>query len=269
MPDLSYTSAAIIAVVEGLTEYLPVSSTGHMILVGKAISFEGDFATTFEIVIQLGAILAVVVLYWRKFFALFMPEPGNSLSGFPGMLRFACTCAPAAVVGLLVGKIIKAQLFNPTSVALALIAGGIALILVERRRKTEQPVSLECLSLRTAFLVGCFQILALWPGFSRSGSMIIGGLLLGLPRTAAAEYSFLIAVPMMVMATGKELWDARDSLTSDGTSLLLMGSAIAFITALFAVKGFVGLLKRYSMQPFGAYRIALGLLVLYLLDFAN
>ncbi len=266
MSELSYFNAAVIAIVEGLTEYLPVSSTGHMILVGKAISFEGEFATTFEIVIQLGAIAAVVVLYWRKFFALLKPDPENSLSGFPGMLRFALSCAPAAAVGLVAGKIIKAQLFNPTSVALALIVGGVALILVERKAPGKVTSRVEEITLVTALLVGCFQILALWPGFSRSGSMIIGGLLLGLSRTAAAEYSFLIAVPMMMMATGHELWEARETLSTDGISLLLFGSGIAFVVALLAIKGFIGLLRRFSMAPFGVYRIVLGITVLYLIN---
>lgn len=265
MDHSTVLSAVVLGIVEGLTEYLPVSSTGHMVLVGRAIHFEGDLATTFEIVIQLGAILAVLLLYWRRFYGLLKPEPGNELTGFPGMIRFAASCAPAGIVGLLFGKLIKTHLFSPTTVAVAMIVGGVALIWIERRGKEPEMTTLEHLPVRLAFLLGLFQCLALWAGISRSGSMIFGGMLLGLSRIAAAEYAFIIAVPMMVMATGHELWHSRDLLSMDDLQIFAIGFVVAFAVALASVRVFMQLIRRHSLAAFGYYRILLGVVTLWLL----
>ncbi len=266
-------SGVIIGVVEGLTEFLPISSTGHMILVGHWIGFTGEKAESFEIFIQLGAILAVAVLYYKRFLALLPfansansgPLLSGGLRGYAGLSKMAVACAPAFALGFLFHKKIKEMLFAPFPVAVALILGGIVLVLIERRKTPPVTTTLDEITFTQAFLVGIFQSIALWPGVSRSGSMIVGGLLSGMNRIAAAEFSFLVAVPIMAAATAYDLLKSYKALSMDDLPLFLTGFAIAFITAIIAIRFFLGLLKRFSLAPFGWYRIALGTLVLILL----
>ncbi|MCI5065862.1 undecaprenyl-diphosphate phosphatase [bacterium] len=267
----SYGKPALLGIVEGLTEFLPVSSTGHLILFGEALTYEGAAGDTFDIFIQLGAILAVVFLYPERFLHLFTgvfsrEERENSgFAGRAGLLKLALACLPAFVLGFLFHSAIKQLLFVPLPVALALFVGGIVLIWIERRHPVVKIKTLEEITYRQSFLIGCFQTLALWPGLSRSGSTIVGGMLLGLERTVAAEFSFLVAVPVMVAATSYDLYKSYSSLGAGAFDELLIGFIVSFVVALIAIRTFIGFLKRFSLALFGWYRIALALLVVILL----
>jgi undecaprenyl-diphosphatase len=256
------TKASLLGVVEGLTEFIPVSSTGHLILSGEFLALQATWSETFEIFIQLGAILAVVVLYPRRFLGLLpttsWQESKYSFKSWGGLLRLAITCLPAFVLGALFHSKIKEKLFAPYPVALALIIGGIALILVEKRAKQPSCSSLDKLSLPTCLGIGLFQCLALWPGISRSGSTIVGAMILGVERKAAAEFSFLVAVPVMVAAVGFDLLKSEITFSGEVLTIFSLGFLISFITALAAIRFFIGLLGRWTMIPFGVYRILLG-----------
>ena len=256
-------TAVILGIVEGLTEFLPVSSTGHLIISGHLLGFTGPKAETFEVVIQLGAILAVMVLYWPTFMQLVRPTQGRKFSGWYGLSMLVLTSIPASVLGLLVHDTIKEHLFTPTTVAWALGVGALAILYVERTTKTVRYTSLEEMTPKLAFGIGCFQCLALWPGFSRSASTIMGGMLLGTGRTMAAEYSFIAAVPIMFAATGLDLLKSWHLLTSDDLLIILIGFVVSFFAAWAAVKTFIHLLKRITLRPFAWYRLALAPLVLY------
>lgn len=271
MAALSLAEAALLGVVEGLTEFIPVSSTGHLILVSHALGLEGPTVATFEIFIQLGAILAVVVLYRDRFKALLelsIPRVADLLAvssfrGPYGLFRLGLAAAPLFVLGALFGSKIKAFLFNPVSVACALIVGGLLLLCVERFASRARVQKLEEITPKMALQVGLFQCLALWPGMSRSGSTIFGGVLLGMSRMAAAEFSFLVAVPVMIVATGVDLIKNFSVLGSDDVPAFAVGFVVSFLTALFAVKFFISLLGRISLAPFAWYRIAVGVAVLW------
>ncbi|TDQ59417.1 undecaprenyl-diphosphatase [Mesocricetibacter intestinalis] len=248
--------ACILGIVEGLTEFLPVSSTGHMIIVGHLLGFEGEKAATFEVIIQLGSILAVVVVFWRKLFSLigihFGPKPD---SGQPRLtlIHILLGMFPAVVLGLIFHKNIKA-LFSPEMVMYSLVVGGILLIIAEKCRPQVSAHSLDQMSYTQAFTVGLFQCLALWPGFSRSGATISGGLLMGVGRHAAAEYSFILAVPMMAGATVLDLYKSWHFLSVADLPMFAVGFITAFIVALIAIKTFLNLIKKISFIPFALYR---------------
>jgi len=250
-------AATILGLVEGLTEFLPVSSTGHLILVGHLIGFTGDKADSFDIIIQLGAILAVVVLYWKRFWWLVAPKPLNAFSGLRGIWLLFLTSLPASIVGLLARKVIKTYLFGPTTVALALAVGAIMIFVVERKRPRDRYYSLDEMTPGLAFGIGCFQCLALWPGFSRSAATIMGGMLLGAKRSLAAEYSFIAAVPIMFAATLFDFYKSSALFSSDDLGILAIGFVVSFAAALVAVKGFIILVKQVSLKPFAWYRLAL------------
>ncbi len=263
--------AVVLGVVEGLTEFLPVSSTGHLIVVGHLLGFTDDVADTFEVFIQLGAILAVVVLYWRRFLAL-LPRAdgvkregeGNALAGWSGIIKIGAACLPVFVLGLIARDAIKTYLFSPVPVAWALIVGGIVIMIVDRdhRAARGERCSLDQISLKQAIGIGCIQCFALWPGISRSGATIIGGLACGLERRAAAEFSFLVAVPVMMAATGYDLLKSWQVL--DGSVLVpfLGGFLVSFVVAVAAIRGFVAFLGSGSMVSFAVYRVVLGIVVL-------
>lgn len=261
MSDMhSLLIAAILGVVEGLTEFLPVSSTGHMIIVGHLLGFEGETANTFEVVIQLGSILAVVVMFWRRLFGLIgihfgrPPVHEGEGSGRLSLIHVLLAMFPAVVLGLVLHDLIK-SLFNPINVMYALIVGGVLLIIAEVcKPKEPRTVGLDDMTYLQAFLVGCFQCLALWPGFSRSGSTIAGGMLLGISRYAAAEFSFLLAVPMMMGATALDLYKSIDFLTSSDIPMFAVGFVSAFVVALIAIKAFLHIIKRITFIPFAIYR---------------
>ena len=257
----SWAIAAILGVVEGLTEFLPVSSTGHLIIAGYVLGFVGKKATSFEIAIQLGAILSVVLLYWRRFLALLplrsrlLVQTKSNLNGGSGLWRIGIATFPALFVGYLARNVIKNELFNPEAVTLALAAGGVAILLAERYASRQRSNPLDTLTLKQALGIGLFQVLALWPGTSRSAATIVGGMLLGLDRKSAAEFSFLIAVPVLFVATGYELIKVRNDLAVQDFVQFGVGFVVSFIVALIAVKGFVSFLEHGKLTPFAWYRI--------------
>ncbi|HWP60300.1 MAG TPA: undecaprenyl-diphosphate phosphatase [Candidatus Acidoferrales bacterium] len=255
----SWTIAIILGVVEGLTEFIPVSSTGHLIIVGNLLGFTGQKAATFEVVIQLGAILSVLLLYGRRFVRLIptqSPPVKSALDGWSGIVRIALATLPALVVGYLAHDFIKSRLFTPVTVTWALAVGGFAILLAERFAAHRSTNSLDELTLKQAFGIGLFQTLSLWPGTSRAAATIVGGLLLGLDRKGAAEFSFLIAVPVMAVATGYDFLQMRDVLASEDLLMLAVGFSVSFAVALATVAAFVRLLGRWSLAPFAWYRIA-------------
>jgi undecaprenyl-diphosphatase len=266
---MSPLHAAILGVVEGITEYLPVSSTGHLILAGKLLGEGGEAAKSFEIVIQLGAILAVLIHYrallaertaglWQK-----RPESMRLL------IALAIGFAPAAVVGVLLRKTIKAHLFGPKPVAEALIVGGVIMIVVEWLRRRNQVTGadgLDEVGPGRALAIGVGQCFALWPGASRSMCTIVAGQLAGLSTATAAEFSFLLALPTLGAATLYEGFKARHALAVSGEALdLAIGLVVSFFVAWAVIAGFLRYLKSRGLQPFGYYRIAVGALVLWVL----
>ncbi|WP_333861231.1 undecaprenyl-diphosphate phosphatase [Clostridium sp.] len=261
--------AAIIGVVEGITEFLPVSSTGHMIIVGNLINFKAPtydkvYINMFEIVIQLGAILAIVVLYWDKIFnSLKNIKPGKW--GFKLWVTILVAFLPSAIVGFKLNDFIEAKLFNPITVASALVVGGILMIYMENKyRRGNSTRSIEDVNIVQAFKIGCFQCLALWPGMSRSASTIMGGWISGLTNVAAAEFSFFLAIPTMVAASGWSLLKVKIDMSIMQVIGLSVGFIVSFLVALVVVEKFMSFLKRKPMRVFAIYRIFIGVIVLLL-----
>ncbi|MCE3201693.1 undecaprenyl-diphosphate phosphatase [Paenibacillus sonchi] len=254
--------AIILGVIEGLTEFLPVSSTGHLILAGDLLSFEGDAAITFKIVIQLGAVMAVLILYWRRYLAIGANLLRMDFSKNKGLnvIHMILAMLPALILYLLFKDIIKSQLFGPTPVLIGLVAGGLLMILAARSRKTKTADTIDGINYKQAFGIGLFQCLALWPGFSRSGSTISGGLLLGTSQKAAADFTFLISVPVMFGASLLDLYDSRDLLNSDDLILMFIGFTTSFLVAMIAVVTFIKLIKRLRLEWFALYRFVLAAL---------
>jgi undecaprenyl-diphosphatase len=247
--------ALVLGLVEGITEFLPVSSTGHLIVAGHLLGFTGQGAATFEIVIQLGAILAIVGLERRRFIGLLRPAEGSAFSGLRGCGLLAVTTAPALVAGYLLHDVIKERLFGPVTVAWALFLGGVAILVVERYRPAVRIPDLDAIGWKEAAAIGLWQCLALWPGVSRSGATIVGGLLCRLDRRAATTYSFLAAVPTMGAATLYDLYASRGSLQVADALPLLVGFVVSFVAAWAAVRTFVAMLQRFTLRPFAWYRI--------------
>lgn len=255
--------AAILGIVEGITEFLPISSTGHLIVAGDVLNFTGERAKTFEIFIQLGAILSVVWLYWKKIF--------NFTEGWMTFwTKILVSFLPAALVGLMFHSYIKEHLFTVYTVALALIGGGIVMLGIEaymkERERGDGIRSLSSLRFDGALWIGVAQVLALVPGISRSGATIMGGLLQKLDRKTAAEYSFFLAIPTMLAATMFDLLKSRASLQSSDALMFGVGFVFAFVSALFAIKTFIKFISTHSFRGFAWYRIGLGILLLILLQ---
>ncbi len=252
---------AILGTVEGLTEFIPVSSTGHLIVVGNLLGFTGDKASTFEVAIQLGAILAVPVLYIHRFQRLIPRKESagrsapSTMDGWSGLWLIAVATFPAGLAGYLGHDFIKSRLFTPATVTWALVVGAIGILIAERfvSRHISRPI--DTLTWQQALGVGLFQILALWPGRSRSAATIVGGMLMGLDRKAAAEFSFLIAVPIMAAASGYDLLKMHGSFSSAETAQFLLGFVISFIVAVVSIASFIRILSRWSLAPFAWYRI--------------
>ncbi|MBS3780962.1 MAG: undecaprenyl-diphosphate phosphatase [Desulfovermiculus sp.] len=255
--------ATIMGVVEGLTEFLPVSSTGHLIITGHLLGFTGPAAEIFEVVIQLGAILAVAVMYRKRFIGLVRPDPSLHFSGTRGLYLLFLTCLPASVLGLATGDLIKEYLFTPHTVAWALGVGAIAILLVESMPRSKRFATLDQITPWLALGVGLFQCLSLWPGFSRSAATIMGGMILGARRKLAAEYSFIAAVPIMCAATGYDLLKGWHLLTPSDWTMLLIGFVVSFFAAWAAVKTFIRLLASTTLRPFAWYRLVIAPLVLF------
>ncbi len=260
--------AIILGAVEGLTEFAPVSSTGHLILVGSLLHFTGDKAKTFEIVIQLGSILAVVVIYWKRLWSLFglYRDHREKYTSNLNLIHIIVAMIPAVILGLLLHDFIKNHLFSPTTVVVALVAGGILMIYAEKKSKHVESKTLDQMTYRQAFIVGLFQCLSLWSGFSRSGSTISGGIISGLNHKTAAEFSFIVAVPMMIAASGLDLFKSINSLSTADIPLFIVGFVTAFIVALLAIVFFLKLLQRVKLIPFAIYRFILAaVFAIYLL----
>jgi undecaprenyl-diphosphatase len=257
---MTYFEALIIAIIEGLTEFLPISSTGHMMIATAVLGIKATpFVKLFTIAIQLGAILSVVVLYFKRFFR-----------SFDFYAKLVVAFIPAAIFGVLLGDYIDAALENLMGVAVALFIGGIILLFVDKWFKNNNQDAEKDITYPKALKIGLLQCLAMWPGMSRSACTIIGGMTQGLTRKNAAEFSFFLAVPTMFAATAKKLLDFyKDGITLNGQeiNILIFGNVIAFVVALLAIKSFIGFLNKYGFKGFGWYRIIVGgiLIVLFLL----
>lgn len=257
--------AILLAIVEGLTEYLPISSTGHMIFVSSYFNIQNDdFVKLFQVSIQFGAILAVVALYWKKFF---------DFSKLNFYIKLACAVVPALVLGKLFDDKIEAVLGDPIPIAIVLILGGIILLFVDSRFQSPTIVEEEDITIKKAVTIGFWQCLAMMPGTSRSAASIIGGMQQGLTRQAAAEFSFFLAVPTMLAVTTYSLLLKTYEVSQlkgyelllqspENIKLFLIGNVIAFIVAILAIKFFIGIIKQYGFKPWGWYRIIVGIFLL-------
>ena len=262
MDPILLAKAAVMGVVEGLTEFLPVSSTGHLILTGSLIGFADAKAKVFDIAIQSGAILAVVIVYWQRLHAAVL-----GLGSDPAARRFVLNIAigflPAAVLGVLVYKWIKHYLFNGPFVAATFIIGALVILWAERRSHPPVRVaSVEAMTPWDALKVGCVQCLGMLPGTSRSGATIIGGMLLGLSRQAATDFSFFLAIPTLIGATVYSLYKARATLSGADLPLFGVGFLVSFVFAWISVRWLLRYVATHSFVPFAWYRIAFGLVVL-------
>ncbi len=259
--DLLLLKALIMGVVEGLTEFLPISSTGHLILAGELLRLNGEKAKVFEVVIQTGAMLAIVWEYRTRFVAVL-----GGLASDPAAQRFALNISvaflPAAFLGLAFGSLIKSHLFKPVPVAIAFIVGGFIILWVERRRNGVRVESVDDMDWRDALKVGFAQAFALVPGTSRSGATIIGGMLFGLSRRAATEFSFFLAVPTLMAAGAYDLWKNRELLSADDFGMFATGSVAAFLSAFVCVRWLIRYVASHDFTPFAWYRIAFGTMVL-------
>jgi undecaprenyl-diphosphatase len=261
---MTYFQAIIIAIVEGLTEFLPISSTGHMVLTASAMGIEKEaFTKLFIETIQFGAILSVVVLYWKKFF---------DFSKLTLYIKLVVAFIPAAIVGVLLKKHIDSALEKPFFIATVTLLGGILLLFVDNWFKKSNNDNVDNVSYKSSFTIGVFQLLAIiLPGFSRSAATIIGGMQQKLTRKAAAEFSFFLAVPTLAGAFAKGIWDAHQDtpelFITSNIQILALGNLVAFIVAMFAIKGFIGFLTKYGFKVFGYYRIILGAIILILMAF--
>lgn len=264
-----------LGIVEGITEWLPISSTGHMLLVDEFIKMNvsSDFKEMFFVVIQLGAILAVVVMFWNKMWPFKRKDTEDGINKKGSILKkdiwslwfkVVVACIPGAVVTIAFDDFIEAHLHTPTVIAITLIFYGIAFIIVERWNKTRTPKinTLSDITYKTAFIIGLFQVLSIIPGMSRSGSTIIGSLLIGVSRVAAAEFTFFLAVPVMFGLSFIKLLKFGLLFTVSELSILLVGMAVAFFVSLLVIKFLMGYIKKHDFQIFGWYRIILGAVVL-------
>ena len=259
--------AVILSVIEGVTEFLPISSSGHLIVAGDLLGFSGQKAETFEIIIQLGAILAVVIVYWPRFWGLLRPKHGAHFSGARGIWLLILTSFPACLAGLLFHSFVKEYLFRPATVAFGLAAGAIFMLLVERYKQRPHCENIDEITPRMALFVGLCQCAALWPGFSRSASTIMGGMLMGARRAVATEYSFIAAVPIMFAASGYSLLKNWDILSSAELPFFAVGIIGAFISALLVIKAFVALISRITLAPFAIYRLCVAPIVYYFMAY--
>ena len=275
---LELIKAIIYGIVEGITEWLPISSTGHLILVEQLIPFEETsegFFDMFDVVIQLGAILAVVLLFWKQIWPFALTQ--KSRQGQTGIMSYfkkdiwvlwfkiLVSCVPAAVIGLLFDDVFNELFYNPVSVSLALIIFGVAFILIENWNKNRRPkvTNLSEITYQTALMIGVFQVIAaVFPGTSRSGATILGALLIGVSRTVAAEYTFFLAIPVMFGASLLKIVKFGFVFTSMELALLIVGMVVSFVVSVFVLRFLMGYIKKHDFKVFGWYRIVLGIVVL-------
>jgi undecaprenyl-diphosphatase len=254
---MNIIQSIILSIIEGLTEFLPISSTGHMILASSIMNISEDaFVKTFEISIQIGAIMAIVLLYAKRF-----------LQGISIYLKLATAFVPTGILGFLAYPYIKTYLFNPIIVTVSLILGGIVLILIDKKvvGQESKTAELESISYKNAFFIGLFQSISMIPGVSRAAATIVGGIFNGLDKKQAIEFSFLLAVPTMFAATGYDLYKTTIGFSGHEIFLLSLGLVVAFITAWIAVKVFVKIVQNYGFKYFGYYRIIIGIIFLLLI----
>ena len=273
--DLSFIEilkVVFLGIVEGITEWLPISSTGHMLLVDEFITLDmsDEFKDMFFVVIQLGAILAVVLLFWKKMFPFQFKDKSKPIvikKTFSLWMKVVVACIPGAVVTLLFDDYIEAHLHTPLVISLALIIYGIAFIVIEAWNKKRVPTTkrVEDISYWTAFLIGLFQVLSIIPGTSRSGSTIVGALLIGVSRVAAAEFTFFLAVPVMFGLSAIKVLQFGFSFTSAELVVLIVGSLVAFLVSVLVIKFLMGYIQKHDFTAFGWYRIILGIVVILLL----
>jgi undecaprenyl-diphosphatase len=269
MDVIEILKAIFLGIIEGITEWLPISSTGHMLLVDEFLRLDASegFKEMFFIVIQLGAIIAVVFMFWRKMFPLQFRDktkPVIKKETISLWLKVVVACIPGAVVTLLFDDYIEAYLHTPVVIALALVVYGIAFILIEDWNKKRSPAvgSLQDITYKTALYIGLFQVLSIIPGTSSSGATIIGALIIGVSRVAAAEFTFFLAVPVMFGLSFIKLLDFGLSFTSPELIILIVGMVTAFIISVLVIRFLMNFIKRHDFKPFGWYRIILGLIVL-------
>ncbi len=258
MDSSAILKALLLGLLEGLTEFLPVSSTGHLILASELIGFTGEGSVAFKIAIQLGAILAVLVAYRQRFAAITLGALRRDPAAIAFIRNILLGFLPAMLAGLIAYSAIRALLESPVTVAVALIIGGIAILVIERSITPRIPGTVEEMPARTALGVGLVQCIAMIPGVSRSGATIMGGLLMGLDRKTAAEFSFFLAVPTMAGATAYALYKERDFLSLDDVGLIAIGFLAAFASALLVVRWLVDFVARHGFAPFAWYRIGVG-----------
>jgi undecaprenyl-diphosphatase len=264
--------AILFGIVEGITEWLPVSSTGHMIILDEFIRLDctPEFLEMFLVVIQLGAIMAVVILFWNKIFPFQFKDrskPVIEMDKIMLWLKIVVACIPAAVVGLLFDDVLEALFYHAIPVALALIVFGVAFIVVEQQNKGKEPSirKLKDISFKAAFLIGVFQLIAaVFPGTSRSGATIVGALLIGVSRSVAAEFTFFLAIPVMFGASLLKLVKFGLSFTTLEAGVLIVGMLVSFLVSLFVISFLMDYIKKHDFQIFGWYRIVLGVIVIIL-----
>lgn len=265
---MSILEAIIIAIVEGLTEFLPVSSTGHMIITESFLGTKGEFVKLFTVAIQFGAILAVVILYWKKFF---------DFSRWQFYVKLVVGVIPALVLGFLFNDAIEDLMESPLTVSITLLAGGIILLFIDNVFNRPQILGEDQITYKHSFIIGCWQVISMVPGVSRSAASIIGGMQQGLTRKLAAEFSFYLAVPTMFAATAYSLflkkWNTAGQEkkgyelileTSQNTTAFIVGNVVAFVVAILAIKFFIGYLQKHGFKIFGWYRIIAGSVLLFL-----
>lgn len=266
-----------LGIVEGITEWLPISSTGHMLLVDEFVSlnFSENFKEMFFVVIQLGAIIAVVVMFWNKMWPFQFKDksqPKVKMDTINMWLKVVVACIPSAVLGLLFDDLLEKYFGNAVTIAIMLILYGVAFILIENwnKKRTPKVATLNEISYKTAFIIGLFQVLSMIPGTSRSGATIVGALLIGVSRTAAAEFTFFLAVPTMVGASALKLFKFGLDFTGEEIFALVLGMVVAFVVSLLCIKWLMSFIKKHDFKLFGWYRIVLGIIVLvYFLAFAK
>lgn len=267
MSLIDFFHALLLGFIEGLTEFIPVSSTGHLLLAQRALGLTDESWATFTVMIQLGAILAVVALYFRRLWEVFITLPTRAASR-----RFALTvliaCAPAFLVGALLHDFIKAYLFDsPQIICWSLIIGGLVLLVIDRRAPPPREMDAMTLSPATALKIGLFQLLSIIPGVSRSGSTIVGSMLLGVDKRAAAEFSFFLAIPIMVGAFALDFWESRDALSPEDLEVIAVGFIASFVFGLVVIRYMLGFVQKRGFALFGWWRILVGALGLAWLQF--
>ncbi len=266
MPDILVY--ILLGIIEGLTEFLPVSSTGHLILAGELFGFSDPGSVTFKIAIQLGAILAVIVAYWGRFRGVALGLLARDRGAFVFTRNILIGFLPAMAIGVVVYDAVRAAMQTPATVAVALIVGGVVILAIERAGRRVVVNSVERMPLATAGAIGVVQCIAMLPGVSRSGATIMGALLMGVERRTAAEFSFFLAVPTMTAATAYALYKDRALLSFDDLGAIAIGFVAAFVVALAVVKAFVRVVGRFGFAPFAWYRIAVGTIALIALQAA-